>query len=374
MRFILLIIFIVYQINCYSQKFNEKYDSVIYEEQFMTVNTNWEQRSSATDFAITEEGYYIFKNKNSENFTVSLHKPSLNLFDYSVSTSFKTDASKSIENSLGLMLNATADGTGAIICEINSKGQYRVRKFNNGQWQILSFTGDNGWNRSKAIKTKSLNEITIISNSGIFDFYINSTFIFSFIEKKYTMGNIGIFAGKNSSGKVDFIKVLKKSLNTILPSQIDTTSTQTSDNKEKENPKSGKNEDNEVILLLKSKIDKQQKKITELTYSLERCRKQKSSDTTLEIKNIELSQMNETLMIEKGKLEIELKKAKDKLAELEILKKAIEDDKNGDIILSLNDIINREKKKNDELSKKLQDLKTENQQLLNIIKELKKEK
>lgn len=372
MRFILLILIIVYQINCFAQKFSEKYDSIVYEEQFIDANSSWEQRSSVNEFAVTADGYYVFKNKNADNFIVSMLKPYVDFTDCSVSVSLKTDASKSIENSLGLMLNATADGTGAIICEINSKGQYRVRKFSNGQWQILSFAGDNGWNKSKLIKPKSFNEITVINNSGIFDLYINSVFVFSFIEKKYLSGNIGFFAGKNSTGKVDFIKVLKKSLSLEKDiSQNSETKKDFDNNKDKNVEKERKGEENEVILLLKSKIDKQQKKITELNTSLEKCRKQKSSDTTMEIKNIELTQLNETLMIEKGKLEIELKKAKDKLAELEILKKAIEDDKNGDIILTLNDIINREKKKNSELNQKNEDLKKENQQLMEIIKELK---
>lgn len=366
MRLILVFILIVFHLNTSAQKITGKFDNIVSEDDFLSITGKWEQRSTANDFYITENGNYIVKNRSTEMFSISMHQPNLGLTKFEVSTSLKTDASKQIESSIGVMLNTNADGTGAIVCEMNSKNQYRVRKFLNGQWDILSFAGDNGWNHDKAIKNKSFNVIRVNYENGIFDFYINSVFIFSFTDKKLVSGNVGFFVSANSSGKVDFIKIVKDSADTskvtpdapiLKPILI---------------PVENTANDNEVVLLLKGKIDKQQKKIADLTKDLEKCTLKKNVDTTIELKNIELTQLNETLLIEKGKLEIDLKLAKEKLAEFEILKKALEDDDNGDIILSLNDIINREKKKNKELETKNNVLQEENKQLMEIIKGLQK--
>ncbi|MFM9943829.1 MAG: hypothetical protein ACKVQB_01210, partial [Bacteroidia bacterium] len=295
---------------------------------------------------------------------------------YQVNANFKTDASKKVESSIGILLNARTDGSGAIVCEMNSKNQYRVRKFLNGQWDILSFAGENGWNRDKAIKNKTYNEIMVKCENGIFDFYINSIFIFSFTDKKLASGNVGVFASEAGSGKIEYIRIFKEGTvtATTTPATAQTNVPDKTDPKTVVPPAETTAIDNEVVLLLKSKIDKQQKKITELTKEIEKCRMQKSGDTSLEIKNIELSQLNETLLIEKGKLEIELKAAKDKLAEYELLKKTLENDNNGDVILTLNDIINREKKRNQEMQTKVNLLEAENKQLMEMIKELQKGK
>lgn len=370
MRLILVLTVIVCQLNAFAQKITGKFDEIVSEDEFLSITGKWEQRSSATDFYITENGNYIVKNRNKDFFSTSLHNPELNLTKYEADMMLKPEGSKKQENSIGLMINARSDGSGAIVCEMNGKSQYRVRKFLNGQWEILSYAGDNGWNKDKAIKNKSYNELMVRCENGVFDFYINSVFIFSFTDKKFTSGNVGVFASAGGAGKIDFIKIKKEEIITTSPddkpdnpdSKPNSTSTQPTGN------------DNEVVLLLKSKIDKQQKKISELNRDLEKCRLQKSGDTTLEIKNIELTQQNEKLLIEKGKLEIELRTAKEALAEYEVLKKTLESDSNGDVILTLNEIINREKRKNQELQLKVNSLQTENKQLTDIIKELQNEK
>ena len=371
MRLILVLILIVYQINTFAQKITGKFDIVLSEDDFMSITGKWEQRSTATEFYITENGNYIVKNRNAEMFSTSLHQPHLELTKFEVRASLKTDASKKTESCIGLMVNARQDGSGAVVSEINSKGQYRVRKFLNGQWDILSFAGENGWNRDKAIKKKGFNTITVKHENGIFDLYINSVFIFSFTDKKLTSGNVGIYVSAGTSGQVDLIKISKEGDST---SAVTSSVLQNGEPSIIPNPATPAETiaENEVVLLLKSKIDKQQKKITDLTKEVERCRMQKSTDTSLEIKNIELTQLNETLLIEKGKLEIELRVAKEKLAEVEILKKTLENDNNGDVILTLNDIINREKKKNQDLQTKYNALQEENKQLMDIVKELQK--
>lgn len=364
MRLILVLTVIVCQLNAFAQKITGKFDEIVSEDDFLSITGKWEQRSSATEFYITENGNYIIKNRNNDFFSTSLHRPELNLSKYEADIMLKPDASKKQENSIGLMINARSDGSGAIVCEMNGKSEYRVRKFLNGQWEILSYAGDNGWNKDKAIKKKSFNELMVRCDNGVFDFYINSVFIFSFTDKKLASGNVGVFANAGGAGKIDFIKIKKEESVTTSPDVKP-------DNPTASEPTAS---DNEVVLLLKSKIDKQQKKITELTKDLEKCRLQKSGDTTLEIKNIELAQQNEKLLIEKGKLEIELRTAKETLAEYEVLKKTLESDSNGDVILTLNEIINREKKKNQELQLKVNSLQTENKQLTDIIKELQNEK
>jgi hypothetical protein len=369
MRLILVLILIVGKLNCIAQKITDNFDSIVSKDDFLSITGNWEQRFNSTDFYITENGNYVIKNKSASQFSVSMHKPELALSTFQVSVSLKMDGSKKTESGIGILLNARTDGSGAIICELNGKNQYRVRKFVNGQWDILSFAGDNGWNRDKAIKNKSFNEMVVKCDNGIFDFYINSIFIFSFTDKKLTSGNIGVYANGNSSGKIDYIKIFAKNIAT--PSDTNLIKTESPYITP---PSESSISDNEVVLLLKSKIDKQQKKITELTKEIEKCKLQKSGDTSLEKVNIELVKQNESLFIEKGKLEIELRQAKETIAEYELLKKQLESNDNGDIILTLNNFINREKRKNQELQQKLILLQTENNQLKDSLKELQKEK
>ncbi|MCC6721140.1 MAG: hypothetical protein IT243_02995 [Bacteroidia bacterium] len=369
MRIILLIILIVYQINCYSQQITQAFDSLLYVENFFNSSDKWEQRSSDKEFIVISDGYYFIQNKNTDNFLTSMHKPYSDFANYSVSVSLKADDSKSIQKSIGLLVNANPEGNSALVCEINSKNQYRIRQFSNGKWHIISNSGDNGWIKSKKIKSKSFNEITLNTSDGIFDFYINSHFIFSFVETKFKSGNIGFFVNKNSSGKFDYIKIFNsKTAMKINETAIENTDV-ISENKNKEFDSN----DKEIILILKAKIDKQHKKISELNSQLEKCKTQNNTDTSLERKNIELTKQNEKLLIEKGKIEIELRKSKELLAEFEILKKTIEEDKNGDVILSLNEILNRERKKNEELTKAINELKEENKQLLNQLKDINKE-
>jgi hypothetical protein len=373
MRLILILTLIVCQLNLIAQKISNKFDVLVSEDDFVSVSGKWEQRSSDNDFFITEEGFYVIKNKSTSTFSTSLHKPYLELSKCEIKASLKTDNTKKMESSIGVMINAKSDGSGAIVCELNSKNQYRVRKFLNGQWEILSFAGDNGWNNDEAIKRKAFNELDIKADNGVFDFYINSVFIFSFTDKKLVRGNVGIFASIEGAGKLEYLRIYTEGSGVKVS---ESTSTPTPKPEEKATPVVTESQvsDNEVVLLLKTKIDKQQKKIAELTKEYEKCRMDKSGDTSLEIKNIELTQLNETLLIEKGKLEIELRRAKEKLAEYELLKKSLEADENGDIVLKLNEIINREKMKNLELQQKINGLQIENQTLIESIKELKKSK
>ncbi len=364
MRLILLLTVLFSQLNLIAQAVIGKFDVIVSEDDFSILTGKWEQRFSLTDFYITENGKYIVKNKSEQSFATSLHTPELNLSKYEVSASLKTDATKKTELSIGIMINARADGSGAIVCELNSKNQYRIRTFLNGQWDIVSHTGNNGWTSTKALVSKSFNELMIRCDNGVFDLWINSNFIVSFTDKNLRSGNVGVFISALGSGSIDHFKIMQEGMPflppPLTPENFDTL-------KDNSLPKTVLSE-NEVVLLLKGKIDKQQKKINALTNDLERCKRQKSGDTTIELKHAELEKYNESVLIEKGKIEIALRNATDKLAEYELLKKSLENDNNGDLILSLNELLNREKLKNSDLQQKINVLKSENKKLLDSLK------
>lgn len=365
MRLILLLTVLFSQLNLKAQSVIGKFDVLVSEDDFSTLSGKWEQRNSMNDLFITENGKYVVKNKSEQSFASSLHIPELNLTKYEVTASLKSEASKKKDAGLGIMLNAKADGSGAIVCEINSKNQYRIRSFLNGQWDIISFAGVNGWTSTKTLQSKSFNELKICCDKDVFDLWINSTFIVSFTCKNLASGNVGLFINALGVGSFDYVKILQEGM-PILPPPL---TSENFDTLKKIVPNGGLNE-NEVVLLLKGKIDKQQKKINELSKDLERCKRQKSGDTSLELKHSELLKYNESMLIEKGKIEIALRNANDKLAEYELLKKSLENDNNGDIILSLNELLNREKLKLNELQLKTNALKVENKKLLDTLKTL----
>lgn len=352
MRLILGLTLILCQIYSAAQKILSTCDELLTETDFTDINGNWEQKSTETDFFITEKGNYILKNKSEFIFSISQHQPALDLEKFKIEVSMKADAGGS-ENSLGIVFNARNDGTGAMVFEVNSKRQYRIRKFVNGQWESLTFSNGEGWLKSKLLKKKDFNVITLMGENGLFDLYINNAFVASYEDKILSRGNLGFFVNQKSSGRVDFIKIYKE--RTVVD-----TLTKRVEPKHKDEPAFT---ENEVIMLLKAKIDKQQKKIELLSSDLEKCNTLKSGDTSLPKKYSESVQLNETLLIEKGKLEVELKAAKETLEEYSMLKKNLEKENNGDIILKLSDIINREKQKNKDLEQEISSLRKENEEL-----------
>ena len=119
----------------------------------------------------------------------------------------------------------------------------------------------------------------------------------------------------------------------------------------------------EVILIFKAKIDKQQATISTLQKQVDKYRSMLNYDTTLVTRAAFLETENKVLSFKLDSTTQALNQNQSKLAYLESIKEDVEKGSNGDLILNLTSILADLKKENKSLKKDYTDYKNTNKQL-----------
>jgi hypothetical protein len=247
--------------------------------------------------------------------------------------------------SAGIILNGQTTVNGGILLEVNNKQRFRVTKMNGMQERLLSGSpSSNGWVKSKNLKKKSFNQITVKVQKGYYDIYFNGEYEYTTTDTQFKSGKVGLFARASTEVLVKDFLVKKRSSSQAI--------TTTQNTNEPNNNTTADNKDpdfQEVILIFKTKIDQQQVEISTLQKELDRCKSMLNYDTSLVSRSTTLEYNNKILSKKLDSTSRIVSRNKKRLEYLESLKEDVEKGSNGDLVLNLTSI--------------LADLKNENQKL-----------
>lgn len=330
------------------QKIFRTFDEVILKEEFNNNLNEWPVRNSSTEILHIIDNAYDMERVSDEFFTIVFAKEHKEFNNFELTGNIKIKRNKNNKDaSGGLVFRAQSTGDNAMIIEVNNRRQYRLQLIRNGTIMPFFKDDNDGWIKSPDLVPFKFNTITIKAEGSALDLYINETFQRSFIEPNFKPGAIGLYLDAMSSMAVEDLKVAVSSRTNYVKQNS---------GEEKEEPV---DEDgySEILLVFRKKISAQQATIEKLEGELARCQSNFTMDTTLRGKNQKLSKENKVLNKKVIQLEEDLYKAQTRLEYLESMKKDIESDPNGDLILNLTELLAAEKKKNKELRKEIEELK-----------------
>ena len=319
-------------------KFN---DTLVYED-FSSNKYNFLQKYTALEISIIDDGNYRIKRISDNGSSYSYLKLEKPLYSYEVQTSLSIGKGG---QSAGIVLNGQTTENGGILLEVNNKQRFKIAKIQGMQEQLLSGSpSSDGWVKSKNLKKKSINQITVKVQDGDYDIYFNGEYEYTVSDTQFESGRVGLFARASTQVLVKYFLVKQRS--TSLPiATIHNTNNKTNNTiVESKDP-----DFQEVILIFKTKIDQQQVEISTLQKGLDRCKSMLNYDTSLVSRSTTLEYNNKILSEKLDSTTRIVTRNKKRLEYLESLKEDIEKGSNGDLVLNLTSILANMKKENQQL-------------------------
>lgn len=326
----------------------EAYNTPLIHEDFNTEGEYFPITTTTDNYFIIDKGDYLLSRNNSESEYAILAKQS-SIEDFILKTAIRIGPSDNKKASCGVILKAQQDGKGAIIFEINKKGEYRIKQLLDKTYKYLSGSNkQEGWKKSNLINNvDEHNFIEIRSEDNVYDLYINNFYLTTFFVPDYLSGSCGLIISAETKARVNYFYLNTKG------EQITTTSTLQKD------PNLTTVQDlNKKILTLEknnaelNKLNNQLRKSQEVEIS-----KINSQNSNLESENTELKEEIANLK----KTNNDLKEKANKTDDLE---NTINE--NANLITTLNSDITS-------LNSKITDLKTKNSDLATISVDQEKE-
>jgi hypothetical protein len=243
-------------INVTGQQINKEFSFSLFKEDFDNTQNNWPQTFTSENLILLQNGYYRTERKNSESGYFIFNETQDQYENFKVTVNFAFDGTNKSE-SAGLVLMAQADGNSSLLIEVNKKRQYRVMCASVGSLKPIS-PGKDGWNKFSSGFSKSACRIDVYTYQRVYDLFINGNFVQSFTEIELSKGRIGLFIGANSKVNFDNLYV---SGEPGFQDLVDGKKNQISE----EATLTG------IIVLLKEKINWNEKMIDELNLKLKVC-------------------------------------------------------------------------------------------------------
>lgn len=352
MRYLLFALVFTSSFLTNAQQVLSKFNELVFSEDFSSNQINFPQKYNASELFMLENNNYLVKRISSEEYSISYARTNESLSSIKFEASI--ELSKAKNNAGGIVIHGQRQTNGAIILEINSKKQFRVRKLFNGQEKVKSKSKKDGWVKFKGLNKKGKNKLEIRTDAGYYDIYINGALAYSVFDIQFTDGLVGLFVKGGSEMRVDKVNLYKKGSGSTTAQGSDTDSSGTAAPDESFE---------EVILLFKTKIDQQQAEIERLQYEVDKCKSMLNYDTTLVSRAQDLEVENERLTEILDSTSKALKAANKRLEYLESFREDVEAGSNGDLVLNLTTILADIKKENKKLKEDNSALNSENAEL-----------
>jgi len=321
-----------------AQKIDANFDTEIWVDNFNKADTQWKQVTNKDEiYIIQENAYYLqYNNKNSNG--IVLYGGDKYFKNYHAEIKFSYSKNHSNNASFGVVFASQRNQSGAFIIELKPKGEYRVSKYNGNKIEPIS-VDENGysWTKIKDYR-EQLKEhyISIYANYKYFDLYVDGIFLATVDNVFFKEGKLGFMLSGGAQVSIKYIKVFGEKA---------------------DSNKRVKNDEvellNELIKILKNNIDE----LSHQKDSIQKISKSKVINSSNSKEIVQLKKDNKTLEAENKKLEYQLKKIKIENEKLQQFKKDIQTGTNGNTILDLTDLLQKEREKYENLLKKYEDLK-----------------
>jgi hypothetical protein len=338
------------------QQVTRDYPRLLWDEDFNQSSEKWPLTYNADNFFVIQNGNFelLRSNQKTGTFVFSRDERNFNFFEAKTRIVFNEGSAKMPV--AGLVLQAQPDGSGALVVEINNKGQYRVRRVRSEQSIYLTGNGEHeGWMKPKKVLNRTDNIITVKTYEKVYDVYLNGQYASTFTELEFSSGKMGFYVGPGTRISTDYLQVRGDDNFTIAGgggSEIQ--------------------EENltfqQIIVKLKETINKKDRRIAELEAEVRRLGSARGGmgiDTISARRAQELERLNADLIREIERLRMETSAQQARIQELEFFRNQIREGENGDILINLTNVNLRLKQQVDKLETLRKVLETENSDLRN---------
>ena len=127
------------------------YNKAIIHEDFNQEGDFFPIVTTTDNYFILDKGDYLLS-RNNEDSEYAIIANNSSISDFTLKTAVRIGPSKNKKASVGIIVKAQQDGKGAIIFEINKKGEYRVKQLLGNTYKTLSGVSKHeGWVKNKTI-------------------------------------------------------------------------------------------------------------------------------------------------------------------------------------------------------------------------------
>jgi hypothetical protein len=177
---------------------------------FPLINTTENQ------FIIDNGDYFLSRNNMDSQYIINCNNSSFS--DFILKTSIRIGPSNNKNASIGITLKSQIKGDGAIIFEINTKGEYRIKQLLDNTYKTLSGLRKNeGWVKSKIINgVDEHNAIEIRTENNHYDVYINNDYLTTFFNPDYRRGSCGLIISPETKARIAYYHLNTQGESTTL--------------------------------------------------------------------------------------------------------------------------------------------------------------
>ena len=261
---------------------------------FPIINTTENQ------FIIDNGDYFLSRNNMDSQYIINCNNSSFS--DFILKTSIRIGPSNNKNASIGITLKSQEKG--AIIFEINTKGEYRIKQLLDNTYKILSgHSKHEGWVKSKIINgVDEHNAIEIRTENNDYDVYVNNDYLTTFFNPDYRSGSCGLIISAETKARIAYYHLSTQVKSITLTTNNTNEITNNINTEERENQE-------EELKILKRKnaeaaniIIQQYKEITSLNRRITKFKNSKLKAAELGNKDEKITKLNAELL--KSKQEI----------------------------------------------------------------------
>ena len=343
-----LLLFSLLQFSVLSaQQVTKDFPKLQWDEDFNLVNEKWPQTYNSDNFFLVQNGSFDMQRTNTKTGTIVLPSDDKTFGYYEVRCRLVFKEGLTAQPVAGLVIQAQANGSGALVVEVNDKYQYRVRRMTRDGSVNLTGAGENeGWIKEKRLLNKEGNTIVVKTYEKVYDLYLNDQYAITFTEIELAQGKIGFYVGPGTKVSAEYVKVMGDENFTMVSSDV-------------QNQAEESLTLQQIIVRLKESINKKDKRIAELEAEVRRLGAGRGNDTMLQRKLQEADKRNLELVRLMDKYRVDLETGKSKVAELESFRNQIKEHENGDIVINLTNINTRQRQQMEKLEQVKRQLETE---------------
>jgi hypothetical protein len=279
---------------------------------FPIINTTENQ------FIIDNGDYFLSRNNMDSQYIINCNNSSFS--DFILKTSIRIGPSNNKNASIGITLKSQQKG--AIIFEINTKGEYRIKQLSDNTYKMLSgLNKHEGWVKRKIINgVDEHNAIEIRTENNNYDVYINNNYLTTFFNPDYRSGSCGIIISAETKARIAYYHLSTQGKN-ATPRAINTNEITSNTNTEESENQEEEEEEELKILKIKNAeeatiIIEQEKEIASLNRIITNLKNSNLQSAGLENKDEKNTKLN-----------AELKNSNQEISDLKNIKS-----KQGDII------------------------------------------
>jgi len=298
---------IAQQISSDAYNQTEIHEDFSQEGQFFPIKNTTENQ-----FIIDNGDYFLSRNNMDSQYIINCNNSSFS--DFILKTSIRIGPSNNKNASIGITLKSQQKGEGAIIFEINTKREYRIKQLLNNTYKILSGINKNeGWVKSKKIYgVDEHNAIEIRTENNDYDVYINNDYLTTFFNQDYRSGSCGIIISAETKARIAYYHLSTQGKNATQTATNTNEITSNTNTGERENQE----EDEEELKILKRKNDEKATIIIEQEKEIASLNRRITNLKNSNLKSEGLENKDETIT----KLNAELKNAKQEISDLKNIK------------------------------------------------------